>query len=67
MMFDENASWYLDQNIQKYTSDPKGVNKLELNLSDDKGEYSAVGTGFVAANFKASMKGFRYGNMLSRT
>jgi FtsP/CotA-like multicopper oxidase with cupredoxin domain len=63
LIFDENASWYLDQNIQKYTSDPKGVNKLELNLSDDKGEYSAVGTGFVAANFKASMNGYMYGNM----
>ena len=63
LLFDENASWYLDENIQKYTSDPKGINKLDLNLSDDEGGYSPVGTGFVAANFKASMNGYLYGNM----
>ncbi|MGC2473171.1 MAG: multicopper oxidase domain-containing protein [Candidatus Sulfotelmatobacter sp.] len=30
MLFDENQSWYLDYNIQTYTSDPKGVNKGEF-------------------------------------
>ncbi len=32
IVFDENTSWYLDHNIQTYTSDPKGVNKAGVQL-----------------------------------
>jgi manganese oxidase len=61
MMFDENNSWYLDHNIQAYTSDPKGVNKQEFFPVDDKGNFSLAGTGFVPANIKATINGYIYG------
>src|SRR5712692_7855010 len=51
MIIDENTSWYLTHNIESYTSDPKGVNKLEATPADNEGTFSFVGTGFVAANF----------------
>ena len=62
MMFDENTSWYLDHNIQAYTSDPKGVNKLEFAPVDDKGIFSATGTGFAAANIKSTINGYIFAN-----
>ena len=62
MIFDENSSWYLEQNIKTYTSDPKGVNKQEFVPVDAEGNFSAVGTGFVAANFKAAINGYLYAN-----
>ena len=62
-IFDENTSWYLEHNIQAYVSDPKGLNKLEFAPVDDQGVFSLVGTGFAAANFKAAINGYIFGNM----
>jgi hephaestin len=62
MFFDENASWYLDHNIQTYTSDPKGIKKLEFNPADNEGNLSPTGTGFAAANFKGTINGYIYAN-----
>lgn len=61
MIFDEDMSWYIDHNIQAYTTDPKGVNKLEFFGIDDQGNFSNVGTGFVAANSKFTINGYLYG------
>jgi FtsP/CotA-like multicopper oxidase with cupredoxin domain len=63
MIFNENTSWYLDHNIQTYTSDPKGVNKLEANPVDTEGSFSAVGSGFTAANTKGTINGYVFGNL----
>jgi manganese oxidase len=63
MIFDENTSWYLDYNIQTYTSDPKGVKKLEFAFSDDAGNFSPTGTGFSAMNFKSTINGYIFGNV----
>lgn len=63
LLFDENVSWYLDHNIQTYTSDPKGVNKLEFAPSDLDGNLSGIGSGFTVANAKFAINGFIYGNM----
>jgi FtsP/CotA-like multicopper oxidase with cupredoxin domain len=63
MIFDENSTWYLDQNINAYTSDPKGVNKLEFNADDGRGNFTLVGSGFAGANFKASINGYMFGNL----
>ena len=52
MLFDENQSWYLDYNIQTYTSDPKGVNKSEFIPVEDDGNLAPAGTGFSVANAK---------------
>lgn len=62
MLFDENTSWYLDENIKAHISDSKGLNKLEFNPTDDRGNFSASGSGFTAANFKATINGYIYGN-----
>jgi FtsP/CotA-like multicopper oxidase with cupredoxin domain len=62
MVFDENTSWYLDHNIQAYTSDPKGVNKLEFIPADTDGKLSPTGTGFAAANFKGTINGYLFAN-----
>ncbi len=61
MLFDENVSWYLDHNIKTFTSDPKGVNKLEFAPVDDQGNFSGLGSGFTIANFKAAINGYIYG------
>lgn len=62
MIFDENSSWYLQHNIDTYTSDPKSVNKLENAPVDDQGVFSAFGSGFLAVNFRSSINGYMYGN-----
>ena len=62
MLFDENVSWYIDHNIKTFTSDPKGVNKLEFAPVDDQGNFSGLGSGFTIANFKAAINGYIYGS-----
>ena len=62
MVYDENNSWYLDQNIKTYVSDPKGLNKLEFAPIDDQGNFSGIGTGFVSSNFKLTINGYMYAN-----
>jgi FtsP/CotA-like multicopper oxidase with cupredoxin domain len=62
MYFDENTSWYIDHNIQTYTSDPKGVKKLDFVPADTEGNLSASGTGFAGANFKATINGYIFAN-----
>ena len=65
MIFDENSSWYLDHNIQTFTTDPKGVNKLESGSPFmEEGSFSVFQTtGFVSSNFKATINGYMYSNM----
>ena len=61
LLFDENVSWYLDHNIQTFTTDPKGVNKLEFAPVDNAGNFSGVGSGFTIANAKFAINGYIYG------
>lgn len=63
MIYDENNSWYLQHNIDTYTSDPKGVNKLESAPVDDEGNLSLFGSGFSAVNFRSTINGYMFGNM----
>jgi manganese oxidase len=61
LLFDENVSWYLDNNIKTFTSDPKGVKKLEFAPVDNEGNFSGVGSGFTVANAKFAINGYIYG------
>ncbi len=61
MLFDENQSWYIDHNIQTYTGDPKGVNKVEFSPVDAEGNLAPIGTGFTVSNAKFSINGYIYG------
>jgi FtsP/CotA-like multicopper oxidase with cupredoxin domain len=62
MTFNENQSWYLDKNIETYTSDPKKVKKLDFKPVHPDGTLSFTGTGFAAANFRAAINGFQFAN-----
>lgn len=67
MLIDENQSHYLQHNIEAYTQEPKSVNKREFVLSDVDGDFNGAGMGFAAANFKASINGYMFANMLMPT
>ncbi len=61
LLFDENVSWYLDHNIQTFTTEPKDVKKLEFAPVDNEGNFSGVGSGFTVANAKFAINGSIYG------
>jgi hephaestin len=61
LLFDENVSWYIDHNIQTFTSDPKGVKKLDFAPVDNEGNFSGLGSGFTVANAKFAINGYIYG------
>ena len=61
LLFDENVSWYLDHNIQTFTTDPKGVKKLDFAPVDNEGNFSGLGSGFTVANAKFAINGYIYG------
>jgi len=62
-LIDENNSWYLNHNIQAHTTDPKGVNKLENIPADADGNFSIVGSGFIASNIRLTINGYIFANM----
>lgn len=60
----ENESWYLDDNINEHTTDPKGVKRDELNPINADGYVGTVASqGFASTNVKWSINGYIYGNM----
>jgi hypothetical protein len=60
----ENESWYLDENIRKYTTDPNGVNKMESIPGGLEGIAApGLGTGFADVNLRYTINGFMFGNM----
>jgi len=63
MIIDENTSHYLQQNIAANIQDPKSVNKLDMAPADLEGNLDLAGSGFAAANYKASINGYIFGNL----
>jgi hephaestin len=63
MLIDENQSHYLQQNITTHGQDPNSMKRLEFIPGDVDGNFNGAGRGFAAANFKASINGFMFGNM----
>ncbi len=63
MLIDENQSHYLQDNIDSHVQYPKALNRLEFIPGDLDGSFNGAGRGFAAANFKASMNGYMFGNM----
>lgn len=60
----ENESWYLDENIRKYTTDPNGVNKRESIPEGPDGIVAAgLGSGFADVNLRYTINGFMFGSM----
>ncbi len=60
----ENESWYIDDNINKYTTDPKGIKRDFFGFHAANGLVGTIATdGFAASNIKWSINGYIYGNM----
>jgi FtsP/CotA-like multicopper oxidase with cupredoxin domain len=60
----ENESWYLGENIQRFTSDPKGVNRGELIAPSLVVETTGIlGRGFADANLRNTINGYMFGAM----
>ena len=62
MAYNENTSWYLDHNIQTYTTDPKGVKTDDIAPFDESGHYFLTGSGFGDTSIKWSINGYIYGD-----
>jgi FtsP/CotA-like multicopper oxidase with cupredoxin domain len=64
MIFDENLSWFLNDNIQKHTDDPAGTKKDEASPIDAEGRFNFVGpTGFTGVNLRFTINGMQYANL----
>jgi hephaestin len=58
---DENESWYLEDNIRTYTSDPDGIT-IGRGAFGDINPY-VNGVAVHGPNFKVSLNGFIYGHL----
>lgn len=64
IIYDENMSWFLDENIKKHTDDPAGTKKDEFVPLDAEGRFNIVGpTGFAGVNLRAAINGMQYANL----
>jgi FtsP/CotA-like multicopper oxidase with cupredoxin domain len=64
MTINENESWYLDENIRKYTTDPNGVNKKESTPEGPDGIVApGLGRGFADVNLRYTINGYMFGSM----
>jgi hephaestin len=62
--FNENQSWYVDQNVAAHISaaDRKTLKTVDAKLSDSHMYVAFSGNGFAETNFKFSVNGYLYGN-----
>ena len=62
--FNENQSWYVDENVAAHISaaDQKTLNKRDNKFSDLHMYVAFTGTGFAETNYKFSVNGYLYGN-----
>jgi manganese oxidase len=64
MIFDENQSWFIDENIRKYAEDPAGTSKAEATPMDWQGLFNFVlPGGFSGANERFTINGMQYANL----
>jgi manganese oxidase len=62
--YDENQSWFIDDNIKRFTTKPKKFNKIDFAPVDPKGNFDLLlGTGFAPSNFRWSINGYQFANM----
>jgi FtsP/CotA-like multicopper oxidase with cupredoxin domain len=63
MEYDENQSWFIDDNIRRFTKNPKKL-KFENVPVDAKGNFDPLlGVGFGPANFRWTINGYQFANM----
>jgi len=63
-VFNENQSWYAQENIDAYISaaDRETLDTTEANFSDPEGYFTFAGTGFAETNYKFSINGYLFGD-----
>lgn len=62
IVLNESESWYIDDNIAKYTSDPKGI---KFKPGPPLANYlvtTGIGNDVVSSNLKFTINGYIYGN-----
>jgi hephaestin len=62
--FNENQSWYVDENVAAHISaaDQKTLNKRDNKFSDLHMYVAFTGAGFAETNYKFSVNGYLYGD-----
>ena len=62
--FNENQSWYVQQNVDAHISaaDQANLKKVDAKLTDPHMYVEFMGQGFAETNFKFSVNGYMYGN-----
>jgi len=60
--YDENQSWFLNDNIKRFAGDPKKLDKLEaVGVYPGLGSFDPLlGTGFAPANFRWTINGYQF-------
>jgi FtsP/CotA-like multicopper oxidase with cupredoxin domain len=58
---DELQSWFIDDNIKRFTKDPKKYNKFNGNPVDPDGNVDILlGNGSIATNVRLTINGYQY-------
>ena len=63
MAFDESQSWFIDDNVKRFATDPGHVNLAELTQLDPDHHFDFfIGGGLVAQNFRFTVNGYQFSN-----
>ena len=63
LAFDESQSWFLDENVKRFTTDPGHVNLAELVQMDPEHHFDFfIGQGIGAQNFRFTVNGYQFSN-----
>ncbi len=63
MIIDENDSWFMNDNLKKYATQPDKVDRGENFLANKDRQYEGIsGYGFVNANMKYTINGYIFGD-----
>ena len=64
MIYDENNSWFINQNIKRFAANSKKSDKFAVAPVDPNGNFDPLlGTGMGVANFRSSINGYQYATM----
>ena len=64
VIYDENMSWFLDENVKRHTDDPAGTKKDEFVPVNAEGRFNiAEPFGFVGVNLRDTINGMQYANL----
>jgi FtsP/CotA-like multicopper oxidase with cupredoxin domain len=63
MIYDENRSWFIEDDIKRFVKNKKKLNRAEAIPFDPTGAFDPlIGSGFSVANFRDTINGYQYAN-----